>query len=672
MLTSQGFYGLLLGACTAQSVHSPKARHSSSPDYPGTTRHGLDKLSCYSKTGPHRNVNENIHGRPTAQDTSIDSVPRAGNDDSFVKRQAAPPIPTVFSTTTIFTTLTEGAPSTTSTIESTIIDTVTVTQLSAGETTEVYTVTSSLTALPNPQKRLSALVEGPAAPATVIAPADNAAASTVPSDRGINVVQNAFPGDWKRQVATTVTSVITVVARTVISTSATSFVTNTVRRTSTVIVRPRATTTASITTTIFIGLGDTTVLPTLIQSIPTVSAPAPGATHTANADPMARAIAGVAIGAALIALALVLGMILLLIRRRRRRRCRRNKEPRNSTLSVKQYGTTSLSGSSKAAKPRTTSPLKVLSVVVRPPKTDARSASSEIGHVQESFLRRSTSHFDANPPETLEESTSRAQLMSAKKSQLEEVAAECSHSDRTSTASESTTHRILRPLVSNIQRLEAVLAEQAEQPTVAPREWRSSAWPLPDEPPGHMLSRSTSGRLSRSSGTFTTARRYHRYQSSSSPSDPWGSLLPSRSGGGNTTGLQTQPQPQDLEMNTAANKREVVVFDSGEEDGDVCHLQLPSPVKIADVLDPAHMDSALSWRLSTEAELRRESHAKMNSPGGSEWVVDEKEQDRVNRDEAGPSSTTGVALSSPPRGGGLEWRRTVVPVPKPRLRLPPQ
>lgn len=670
MLTSQGFYGLLLGTCTAQSVHSPKVRHSSSPDYPGTTRHGLDKLSCYSKTGPHRNVIENIHGRPTAQDTCVDSVPWAGNDVSFVKRQAAPPIPTVFSTTTIFTTLTEGAPSTTSTIESTIIDTVTATQLSAGETTEVYTVTSSLTALPNPQKRLSALIEGSAASATVIAQADNAAASTIPSGQGVNVIQNAFPGDWKRQVAATVTSVITVEARTVISASATSFVTNTVRRTSTVIVRPRATTTASITTTIFIGLGDTTVLPPLNQSVPTFSAPAPGATQTANADPMARAIAGVAIGAALIALALVLGMILLLIRRRRRRR-RRNKEPKNSTSSVKQYGTTSLSGSSKAAKPRTTSPLKVLSIGIRPPKTDVRSASSEISHRQENFLRGSTSRFDANPPETLEESTSRAQLMPAKKSQLEEVAAECSYSDRTSTASESTTHRILRPLVSNIQRLEAVLAEQAEQPTVAPREWRSSAWPLPDEPFSHMLSRSTSGRLSRSSGTCTTARRYYRYQSSSSPSDPWRSLLPSRSGGGNTIGLQTQLQLQDLEMTTAANKREVVVFDSGEEDGEVCHLQLPSPVKISDVLDSAHIDSALSWRLSTEAELRRESHAKMNSPDGSKWVVDEKEQDRVNRDEAGPYSPIGVALSSPPKGGGLEWSRTVVPVPKPRLRLPP-
>lgn len=640
LLTSKDFHSLLIGACTAQRVHSPEIRPSS-PDCLGTSRHGLDKVSGYSKIRSDGDLIQNIHGRPITKETRIEHMPCTGNDDSFAKRQAAPPILTVFSTTTIWTTVTEGAPSTTSTVNTTIAVTVTATQLSATTATEVYTVTSSITALPSPQKRLPALIGDPTAPAIAVAQADNAAAPTVPSGRDVDPVENAVPADWKRQGATTVTSVITVVARTVVSAPGTAIVTNTVQRTSTVLVRPGATTTASITTTIFVGLGSTTVLPTLTPSSPTVSTPAPDASRTANADPMARTIAGVAIGVALVALALVLGTILFLVRRRRRR----HQNPGDSTLSFEAYDATRPTGSVRAANHRPTSPLEPLSIGVSLPMTESRNASREIGHRQEESSRLSTIRLVPNQAETLEEVTSRIQLMPADRPRLEEVMEESSHSDRSSTSSDGTTRLILRPLVSNIRRLEAVLAEQEEPPIAAPREWRSSAWPLPDEPISHRLGRSTSGKFSLSSGASTAARRYHGPQSSSSSSDPWRSLAPSRSGGKNTTELQTPPQHGDAATTTAAKFEGVIIAGGGDKQVEnVRHVQLPSPVASSNVFGMARIDSALDWRLKTEAELRQESQARMYPLRCSVWVVNEEEQDRVDRDETESPSPRGVAL----------------------------
>lgn len=63
---------------------------------------------------------------------------------------------------------------------------------------------------------------------------------------------------------------------------------------------------------------------------------------------------------------------------------------------------------------------------------------------------------------------------------------------------------------------------------------------------------------------------------------------------------------------------------AGTEGGGV---QLPSPVASSDVLYPGRVDSALSWRLSTEAELRRQSRARLrrsSSVGVLEGILDEE------------------------------------------------
>lgn len=635
MLRSQAFYNLLIGACTAQSF-----------------RYSLHTLPDSHQTESfHSGRRESNHHKPTIpQNRRIDGLPYAADGDSVGKRQAPAPLPTVFSTTTIFTTITERI---TSTLDSTIIDTVTVTEPGPGAATEYYTITSSLTAISSPRNRLLARTKCPAVPALSIPGQD------------VSDIRNNLLARQKRQAATTITSIITVIARTVITASGTVFETNTLRSTSTVVVRLRATTTASVTTTVFIGIGGTTVPPTTMttvidQSTSDASTPASDSTRMANADFMARAMAGVAIGAAGIALALILGLIFLYIRRRRR-----TERSRDSTSSFADYSTKTPAGGTQATKPRTRGHLEFLGVGVSTPTRESRSASSENGYRQDSS-RRSTIRFVVNPPELLGGGTTKQEQghqTSAKKPSHESMettmttTATTESSSRvgghTYTESESTPRLILRPLGDNTRRLEPVLAGQEEhlRSTVAPREWRSSAWPLPAEPLSRRLSRrrSSGSRLSRLSGSWTGGRYNHHHRQSSLPSHSGRNRPPA--------GLQRrQHQQQDTTRTVNGLKR--ITNGGDDEDAEISELQWPSPLASSDVLGSAPVESALSWRLSTEAELRRQSRAKMSWLSGSEWVASEEEQaHQVNGNgEAGLSSA----------GGGLqEWRRKVVPVPTP-------
>lgn len=646
MLRSQAFYSLLLGACTAQSLR-----------YFLQTPPGSHETESFHS---HRRQINPYHKHTIPPNRRTDDLPHVGDGDSAVKRQAPAPLPTVFSTTTIYTTITERV---TSTVNTTIVDTVTITELGPGAATEYSTITSSLTALSSPPNRLLARTKGPSVPAL-----------SIPGQDASHARNNVLARE-KRQVSTTVTSIITVIARTVVAASGTVLETNTLRSTSTVVVRPRATTTESVTTTVFIGIGGTTIPPTVRTTVidqpgSETSTPAADPTRMASADLMARAMAGVAIGAAGIVLVLVLGLVFLYIRRRRRS----TERSRDSTSSFGDYGTTAPMGDSKPTKPKPVGHLGFLRASVSPPTREIGSASSENGYRQDSS-RRSTIRFVVNPPELLGGRISKQgkgyHTPAKKPSQesMETTATTESSSrgdgDHTFTESENTPRLILRPLGENTRRLEPVLAEQEEhlQPIMAPREWRSSAWPLPDEPLSRRPSRrrSSGSRLSRPSGFWAEGRYHHHHRQSSSPPDLRSLLLPSGSGRNSPpVGLQRQQQQQQDTTRTANGLKRISNSGYGEN-AEVSVLQWPSPLASSDVLGPAAVDSALSWRLSTEAELRRQSRAKMSWFSGSEGVVsaEEKEYSTNGNKEARLSSAG---------GGSQEWVMNVALVPTSPLR----
>lgn len=260
-------------------------------------------------SGPSAHDEDDSMSSRERRESWSDGRPPGPQNGHFMGRQV-----TVFSTTTSFETSTTFAGNpTTSTVQVTFTETLTILDPSPGRTTQTLIVTSSLA----PQKRTVTPADGP-----VTTPSPSLSAS--PMSSGDAYEGREPPTPKKRQEGPgTTTSVITILSKKVITVTPTILVTNTARISSTITVTPPISSTISVVQTVLVGTDNqpvATLTPSTQTALPTeTQSPAAETFSSASTSPSSRTL-GIAVGTAFGAVVVLIPFLYLCLRRRRRRR----------------------------------------------------------------------------------------------------------------------------------------------------------------------------------------------------------------------------------------------------------------------------------------------------------------------------------------------------------------
>lgn len=585
MKRSLFLFNFILRVCSAERLPFSGKQQIPASDDSSISEHERDISSDRQKNSRGNEIDDS-HRHKIQDGTCKDEMPCLGATNPFIERRKPYLLSTMFSTTTIYITVTQTVPQATETINSTVIDTVTVTEPAIQIASKAFTVTSSLAALSNHQNRLLAPINGLVASAPVLGRANHEALSKVLNHKHGNSVHDHGSGHGTRPLFSTVTSVITVTTRTVVTvTSGTASQTNTVRVASTLVVT------------------STHIPSSTAPSSSIISTAVPDTSLPSDREHAATAMAIIAVMAAFVTLALVLGVLYVYTRRKRQARNTHNSQP-----SFGDFCATSHPGNSPISQPKPARPRLLRNLLTR--ANQASTDSSEKNHPNRDYSRRSKIDLVPNLLQTLEGQTKQAQQLASSKASVQAAALRGRKGpNHISTTSESiaATRHVLQPPAENMQRSEAVRAKEEPEPTAGMREWQSSAWAWLFECPNTPSSRTV----------WTTRTSLEPPLSA----DLWNMLLPDRRSG-DLGALQQQQQKFVIAAEAAA-------FNGDGKYNDSVGLEIPSPVASSNVLGSSQVDVTLSVRSSAEAEFWGEARAKIHSVGDSETVVGVQALDNV-------------------------------------------
>lgn len=298
-------------------------------------------------------------------DVALDGAeegPGVSEEEDLTKRQVAPRVPTVFSTSTIFSTIVvSDEPPTTSTVLVTVTDTLTFVDPAQGRTTQTFTLSTSIQPRPRARQRNVQQDDSPTTTSSHLLPMASMLAATATTTRhNLNAEVSGRIAQEKRQDLVTITSVIIIISRTLLTVAPTALVTSTARLFSTVTITPPVSTTVAVTNTVVVGSDGvpTTLTPQTTPAVPT-------ATDSSVLSP--GGIAGVAVGGFVGAVLLLLFLVCCCKRRQRSHSWKRHEtDPNASSIRT-----------SEAAERGTVEHTETFGVGVSPPASVARGAREE-------------------------------------------------------------------------------------------------------------------------------------------------------------------------------------------------------------------------------------------------------------------------------------------------------